>query len=176
MLLHVYVTVLCWGYCYFFSIHLLTEIRILVHVYQIVLVKSFVDLEQAGTQIGDFQGDPNISSYIQKDQQALIQITPKDFSFMDEQHMQEIFSQVYKSGIKVNLMQNTAISLLLCVDDRPVLLEGFTALILDLFEVEVLHHYSMKTVLNFTESDLLDARDGSMTQRFGNKLFIVSPS
>lgn len=136
-------------------------------------VRSFVDLKEEGTQIGKDAGDASISSYIKKDNQALLQIRPKDFSFMDEQHMQEIFSQIYKSGIKVNLMQNTAISLLLCVDDKPRLLEAFTGLLLDAFDLDLNEGFVLDTIMNFSEADLLDARNGIMTQRYGNKLFVV---
>ncbi|MFK7970032.1 MAG: aspartate kinase [Bacteroidia bacterium] len=136
-------------------------------------VKSFVDLKEEGTVIGKGPGDPNIASTIFKDLQALIKITPKDFSFMDESHMREIFSHVYKSGLKVNLMQNTAISLLFCVDDKVSLLEAFMGLVLDGFDVEVTHGHVLKTVLNFSEETLLAARSGKMTQRYGNKLFVV---
>ncbi|MEZ4687727.1 MAG: aspartate kinase [Bacteroidia bacterium] len=136
-------------------------------------VKSFVDLNEEGTLIGSARGDEGIASYIQKKEQALISISPKDFSFMDEQHLGEIFSEVYKSGLKVNLMQNTAISLLLCVDDKAQILEAFTGLILDTFEVEISHNFTLHTIMNFTEEDLLQARSGVMTQRHGNKLFVV---
>ena len=136
-------------------------------------VKSFVDLNEEGTLIGSDRGDEGIASYIQKKEQALINISPKDFSFMDEQHLGEIFNEVYKSGLKVNLMQNTAISLLLCVDDKAQKLEAFTGLILDTFEVEISHNFTLHTIMNFTETDLLKARSGVMTQRHGNKLFVV---
>lgn len=136
-------------------------------------VKSFVDLNEVGTEIGTSKGDANIASYIRKKDQALISISPKDFSFMDEQHLGEIFNEVYKSGLKVDLMQVSAISLLLCVDDKAPVLEGFTALILDTFEVAVNHGFTLNTIMNFTEEDLLAARSGNMTQRHGNKLFVV---
>ena len=95
---------------------------------------------------------------------------------MDEQHLGEIFSEVYKSGLKVNLMQITAISLLLCVDDKTSILEAFTGLVLDNFELEASHNFTLHTIINFTEEDLLAARSGEMTQRFGNKLFVVRPA
>jgi aspartate kinase len=136
-------------------------------------VKSFVDLNEAGTKIGTEEGDPNIPSYIRKKTQALVSISPRDFSFMDEQHLGEIFNEVYKSGLKVNLMQVTAISLLLCVDDKASILGDFISLIRDSFEVEVSHNFTLHTIMNFTEDDLLEARDGVMTQRHGNKLFVV---
>ena len=114
-----------------------------------------------------------ITSYIEKGEQALIQITPRDFSFMDEQHMQEVFSQVYKSGLKINLMQSTAISLLLCVDHKASVVEEFMGLLLDTFALECTGGYTLRTMINFSEEDLLAARSGHMTQRYGNKLFVV---
>ena len=58
-----------------------------------------------------------IPSFIFKQNQILISIAPKDFSFIAEDNLSEIFEDFSKFGIKINLMQNSAISFSACVDN-----------------------------------------------------------
>ncbi len=135
-------------------------------------VKCFKDTSLPGTIISDRTNPEVITSYIQKKDQAFMVIKPKDFSFMEERLMQEIFDHIYKSGLKVNLVQNSAISLLLCVDDKPVI-SAFNSLLLDRFTVEVTQGLTLNTVINFTVKDLKEASDAVMVQQNGTKLFMV---
>ncbi|MCB0853646.1 MAG: aspartate kinase, partial [Bacteroidetes bacterium] len=98
-------------------------------------VKCFLDITEEGTTISKDTNAKVITSYIVKKAQAFIRIKPKDFSFMEERLMQEIFDHIYKSGVKVNLVQNSAISLMLCVDEKPADILAFESLLLDKFDV-----------------------------------------
>lgn len=81
-------------------------------------VKSFVNPELSGTMIGkDVQTKPLIPSFIFKDNQLLLSIAAKDFSFIAEESLRDIFGTFAKSGIKINLMQNSAISFSVCIDN-----------------------------------------------------------
>lgn len=135
-------------------------------------VKSFQDIAAAGTVISNRTNSQVITSYILKKNQTQLQITPKDFSFMEELLMREVFDQLYKSGVKLNLVQNSAISLMLCVDDKPQV-RDFTALLLDKFDVEVTSDLQLHTVVNFEVRDLKEAANAVMVQQYDNKLFIV---
>ncbi|MCL4152381.1 UNVERIFIED_CONTAM: hypothetical protein GTU68_058816, partial [Idotea baltica] len=136
-------------------------------------VKCFLDISLAGTTISNQTNDEVITSYIVKKDQAFISIKPKDFSFMEEGLMQRVFSFVYKSGMKVSLVQNSAISLMLCVDNKPGILSEFESLILDAFNVEIKHDLRLHTMINFSIKDLKTASDAVMVQQHGNKLFVV---
>lgn len=136
-------------------------------------VKCFLDIEAPGSTISDKTNDEVITSYIVKKAQAYIKVKPKDFSFMEERLMQEVFDHVYKSGVKVNLVQNTAISLMLCVDDKPSEVGAFESLLLDKFEVEIQRDLKLNTMINFSIKDLKEAVDAIMVQQHDNKLFIV---
>lgn len=82
-----------------------------------LLVKSFINPELSGTLISEAPMQPHMSSYIFKINQVLISILPKDFSFIAEENLSEIFRVFHTFNIKTNLMQNSAISFSVCIDD-----------------------------------------------------------
>jgi len=80
-------------------------------------VKSFSNPGEPGTIINhNTAHDSQTPSYIVKTNQVLISILPKDFSFIAEQNLSRIFSDFAKHGVKINLMQNSAISFSVCFD------------------------------------------------------------
>lgn len=81
-------------------------------------VKSFLNPEATGTVIKtNAQTKPLIPSFIFKTNQVLISISAKDFSFIAEDNLATIFSLFASAGVKINLMQNSAISFSVCVDN-----------------------------------------------------------
>ena len=84
-------------------------------------VKSFLEPTGSGTYISDEVTDHYPPLVAVEHDQALLQIATRDFSFVAEHHMREIFEQVAATRLQINLMQNTAISFNICVnviDDR----------------------------------------------------------
>lgn len=81
-------------------------------------VRSFVDPEKEGTVINEFEDKKLIPSFIFKVDQVLISISPKDFSFIVEENLSSIFSVFAQAGVKINLMQNSAVSFSVCLDNR----------------------------------------------------------
>jgi aspartate kinase len=84
-------------------------------------VKSFKEPGLPGTVITASTPDktgvvPMVPVYITKNAQILISIAPLDFSFIAENNLEHIFSVLAKHRIKVNLMQNSAISFSICTD------------------------------------------------------------
>lgn len=96
-------------------------------------VRSFLDLNESGTLISTAskKQDHLIPVYIQKEDQVLISIRPTDFSFILEENLSFLFSIFAKHRVKVNLIQNSAISFSVCVDNSDrrlkVLLEEISA-------------------------------------------------
>ncbi len=87
-------------------------------------IKSFVTPETDGSVIGPFETiKPLTPLYIFKNNQTLLSVLPKDFSFIAEDNMQTIFAALAELNIRVNLMQNSALSFSLCIDDNELLLE-----------------------------------------------------
>jgi aspartate kinase len=81
-------------------------------------VKSFMNEEGEGSIIHDFSIKRLTPCYIVKREQVLISISPKDFSFIAEENLSTIFGLFAFFGVKINLMQNSAISFSLCVDNK----------------------------------------------------------
>ncbi|MBQ6098126.1 MAG: aspartate kinase, partial [Bacteroidales bacterium] len=87
-------------------------------------IKSFLDPSANGSVIGPFDSiEPLTPLYIFKNNQILISIQPKDFSFIAEENLQTIFAVLAKLNIRVNLMQNSALSFSLCLDYNEILLD-----------------------------------------------------
>lgn len=84
-------------------------------------IKSFVNPEATGSVIqSSEENDSNIPSFIFKMDQVLISLSPKDFSFVIEENLEEIFAYLNKEGIRMNIMQNAAVSFSFCADKSRV--------------------------------------------------------
>jgi len=59
-------------------------------------------------------------------EQLLLQISTRDFSFVAEEHLSEIFDHIARHRIKVNMMRNTAVSFIICVKNEPDKLDKLT--------------------------------------------------
>ena len=80
-------------------------------------VRSFINLENPGTIINDCKITYDMPSYIVKEKQILVSISDKKLSFIVEEHLSYIFSLLDKYNLSVNLMQNSAVSFSLCIDN-----------------------------------------------------------
>jgi aspartate kinase len=80
-------------------------------------VKSFLKPEESGTVINDVQTPLPIPCFIFKINQVLLSISPKDFSFIMEENLSEMFNLFAERQVKVNVMQNSAISFSISIDN-----------------------------------------------------------
>ena len=81
-------------------------------------VKSFLNPKEEGTVIfEDAEMKPYVPSFIIKENQILISISANDLSFIVEDHLSYIFSLFAKYGLAINMMQNSAVSFSVCVDN-----------------------------------------------------------
>jgi aspartate kinase len=87
----------------------------------ILRIKSFIDPTAEGTIIyEDFTDDNLIPSFIFKVDQILISILSKDFSFIAERNLEHIFGIFASHGLRIHMMQNSAISFSVCVDNDQI--------------------------------------------------------
>jgi aspartate kinase len=82
-----------------------------------LIVKSFVNPSEKGTIINDVQSPLPVPCFIFKINQVLLSISPKDFSFIMEQNLSEMFNLFAERQVKVNVMQNSAISFSISIDN-----------------------------------------------------------
>ncbi|MEZ4720986.1 MAG: aspartate kinase [Flavobacteriales bacterium] len=88
-------------------------------------VKSFLEPAEPGTLINkNTSEDSKVASYIFKENQVLLSISSRDFSFIVEEHMSDIFNRFAKHKLKINTMQNSAISFSVSVDDDKAKLQS----------------------------------------------------
>ena len=118
-------------------------------------VKSFIEPEGEGTFISDEVVDnyPPIVSIEPK--QALLYISTKDFSFVAEHHLSYLFNLIAEHRIQVNMMQNTAISFAVCVNDIDDRIQNFTDGIKENFKVVVDRNLELIAVRHY-QKELLD--------------------
>lgn len=139
-------------------------------------VKSFLNPKESGTIIHESnESDSKVPSYIFKDKQTLISFIPRDFSFVDEAGLTELFSFFSQKGIKINLMQNSAISFSVCIDqnkqDKDLIFLQFKTQFKikynDELELLTIRHYTDSVVNSLTESKAILAEQKSrQTARF----------
>ncbi|PCI11763.1 MAG: aspartate kinase [Flavobacteriaceae bacterium] len=84
-----------------------------------LVVRSFENLNSEGTKVS--KGEdlvPKIPCFIQKENQILVSISALDFSFILEHNLSDIFQHLHKFKLKVNLIQNSALSFSMCIEDK----------------------------------------------------------
>ncbi|MES2138092.1 MAG: aspartate kinase [Bacteroidota bacterium] len=80
-------------------------------------VKSFLNPGDAGTIINEDQSSLPLPCFIFKVNQVLVSISPKDFSFIVEENFSAIYKLFAEKQVKINMMQNSAISFSVCIDN-----------------------------------------------------------
>lgn len=117
-----------------------------------LFVKSFLDPQADGTVIqASSSNDHLIPSYIFKFDQALYSFTPKDFSFIVEENLSVIFAKLSALNIKINLMQNSALSFSILVDQKKLKRDEFLALFQADYEVKYNENLSLVTIRHYDE-------------------------
>lgn len=115
-------------------------------------VKSFLDPGQPGSLIHALKSyDQNIPSYIIKESQTLISFSPKDFSFIVEKNISEIFSALSNLNLRANLIQQSAISFSICLDDHEERTNELIATMQEHFAVRYNRNLTLITIRHFTE-------------------------
>lgn len=118
-------------------------------------VKSFLDMNTPGTEVveNDSRTLNETQCYIVKENQSLITIASKDFSFIVEDNLEIIFNAINIAGIQLNLMQNSAISFMACFNEDAKKAEHLTALLKERFEVGMKSDNTLLTIFNYNETN-----------------------
>lgn len=130
-------------------------------------VKSFINPTEAGTEVAKGQPlDPKVPCFILKREQHLIRLSSKDFSFITEDKLSGIFNKLYDYQIKVNLMQNSAISLSLCLEDKYDNLEKFVADMNEEYKVQEENNVLLYTIRHFdADSDKVVSKEKELLRQ-----------
>ncbi|SHF06709.1 aspartate kinase [Flavobacterium fontis] len=114
-------------------------------------VKSFVNPLLPGTSVSKGADlEPKTACFIVKKNQLLISLSAIDFSFIMEENISEIFALLHQYKIKVSLIQNTAISFTVCVEDKFGHFEKLKSVLSKKFKVAYNENVSLYTIRHFT--------------------------
>ncbi|MBQ0147644.1 MAG: aspartate kinase [Flavobacteriaceae bacterium] len=130
-------------------------------------VKSFINPLEPGTAVKKGQPlIPKVPCFILKKEQHLVRLSSKDFSFITEDKLSGIFTKLYNRQIKVNLMQNSAISLSMCLEDKYNHLELFLQDVETEFKVQLDKDVLLYTIRHFdVSSDTIISKDQELLRQ-----------
>lgn len=115
-------------------------------------IRSFITPDDEGSSIGDYKTlVPETPLYIFKNNQILLSILPRDYSFIAEDNLQVIFGLLNEVGIRVNLMQNSALSFSICVDNNPQRIGILIERLKSLFRVRYNDNLQLVTIRYYTQ-------------------------
>ena len=125
-----------------------------------LLVKPFGDPTAAGSRIAeDGVGPIDVPVYIWRKNQLLITMRAKDFAFVLEESLSEIFEIIHRHRLKVSLIQSSAVTISVCVDDTRFVPEAIEEL-KHHFNVTYNDHLSLLTIRGTTPEILERAKAG----------------
>jgi len=139
-------------------------------------VKSFLQPETKGTQIKKgLDLEPFTTCYILKKQQILLTLSTRDSSFITEEKLSKIFNLLHDLSIKVNLMQNSAITLSLCLEDKFLHLNQFITHLKTDYHIETEKEVSLYTLRHYDEkySHLPEKGKELLRQHIKNTLQLI---
>ncbi|WP_158840687.1 aspartate kinase [Polaribacter sp. L3A8] len=117
-----------------------------------LLVRSFINPKEIGTRVS--KGTrlvPYIPCFIVKKDQVLVSISALDFSFMVEDNISYIFKKLHEYQLKVNLIQNSALSFSVCIDNKFNKFDEFYNELKTQFKIDVQKGVDLFTVRHFDD-------------------------
>jgi len=115
-------------------------------------VKSFINPLLKGTAVSKgVDLEPHLPCFIVKRNQLLISLSSIDFSFIMEENISEIFGLFHEYKLKVNLIQNSAISFSVCVEDKFGNFNDLNAILSKKFKVDFTENVTLYTIRHFNE-------------------------
>ena len=113
-------------------------------------VKSFEKPESKGTVVSKGKNlDPMVPCYIVKNGQTLLKLSSKDFSFIVEDNISDIFALLHQYQMRIEMIQNSAISFSICIFNKYNKLEPLLEALQSKFKVELTDRVSLYTIRHF---------------------------
>ena len=115
-------------------------------------VKSFINPLLPGTSVSKGKDlEPHTPCYIVKRDQLLISLSSIDFSFIMEENISEIFALFHQYKMKVSLIQNSAISFSVSIEDKFGNFNELKAILSKKFKVAYNENVSLYTIRHFNK-------------------------
>ena len=117
-----------------------------------LFVKSFVNPTLPGTRVSKGADlEPHLPCFIVKKNQLLLSLSSIDFSFIMEENISEIFALLHLYKMKVSLIQNSAISFSVCIDDKFGNFNELKTILSKKFKIAYNENVSLYTIRHFDE-------------------------
>jgi len=124
-------------------------------------VKSFLRPADPGTTVGSGEGiEPEVPCFIVKKNQVLMKLSSLDFSFIVEDNISALFKLLHDYKMKVDMIQNSAISFSVCVDNKFGRLEELLEHLQGKFKVVCHQDVSLYTIRHFTAEAINSLQNG----------------
>ena len=140
-------------------------------------VKSFLNPDSDGTSISrGVKIEPELPCFIVKRNLNLLKLSSLDFSFIVEDNISEIFQILHENKMKVDLIQNSAISFSVCIYDKYNRLKELLSILKATFKVECVEQVSLFTIRHFKENsanEILKKNQLLLEQRTNEVLQLV---
>ena len=118
-------------------------------------VKSFEKPDQNGTEINkNLKLSPKVPCYIFKNKMIFIKIFSLDFSFAIDENLSHIFKKIDECKMKVDVIQNSAISFSICLNDKYDQIDNLLKNLQEKFKIEVFKNTSLYTIRHFDEKSI----------------------
>ena len=141
-----------------------------------LLVRSFLNPKQTGTKVSKGSSlRPYIPCFIVKKDQILLSISALDFSFMVENNISYIFQKLHDYQLKVNLIQNSAISFSVCIDNKFNKFDVFYNKLKKQFKMDVQKEVDLYTVRHFDDKAIavIEAKGKSLLTQINKETFQI---
>ena len=120
-----------------------------------LLVKSFKNPQSKGTIISKgIDIEPLVPCYIFKQNLILLKLSSLDFSFMVEDNISDIFKELHKFKMKVDLIQNSAISFSVCFFDKYNKIKELIKNLEGKYKIDMHKNVSLFTIRHFDEKSI----------------------
>ncbi|TXD81199.1 aspartate kinase [Subsaximicrobium wynnwilliamsii] len=124
-------------------------------------VKSFLNPKNPGTMVGKASGiDPQTPCFIVKKNQVLVSLSSLDFSYIVEENISEIFRLLHLYKMKVDVIQNSAISFAVCFENTYNNLDKLIQHLKAKFKVNVYENVNLYTVRHYNEQAIASVEKG----------------
>ena len=126
-----------------------------------LLVKSFLNPSNSGTTVGKGKLiEPEVPCFIVKKNQTLISLSSLDFSYIVEENISEIFNLLHLYKMKVDVIQNSANSFSVCIDNLYNNLDKLLQHLKAKFQVTSYNNVSLYTIRHYNDEAIDNLEKG----------------
>ncbi len=142
-----------------------------------LFVKSFINITEPGTKVSEDSKPLSVPCKIHKSNQMMLEISTKDFNFIVEEHLKQIFEALSHYKVRAHLMQNSAIHFRCVIDSKEnkhmPLIEHLGSMGLNIHIVEHLDLLSIYQPIESSSDEMKQFGKIIMQQNMGNAAHYV---